>query len=303
MLKVTRLQVRSFNLDHLDLFWEIGPVPGPQNDTQPHDIYDYHFFVLRSEAAMGPYDQIGGPFRDTYHFRDTKVSLLHKWRQYFYKLRIVHVPTGEEIEFGPAASVEPEPDRIASAIIAEEDVLFREFVGRRCYLFPVRTFGPRCSCFDVTLQRVTRANHLPCFGTGWLGGYMSPVEIFVQFDPKAKQTQVSQMQEGQAVNTNARCSSFPPISPRDILIESENLRWRVVNVTPTQRLRAVVHQEMQLHEVPKGDVEYALPVNLDPSTITPSAERNFTNRQNVDSNEDYSDILAFHGYRPRGSLR
>jgi hypothetical protein len=60
---------------------------------------------------------------------------------------------------------------------------------------------------------------------------------------------------------------------------------------------------MQLHEVPKGDVEYALPVNLDPSKITPSAERNFTNRQNVDSNEDYSDILAFHGYRPRGALR
>jgi hypothetical protein len=303
LLTVTKLWVRSFDIDHLDVFWEIGTVKAPPSDTSPHEIFNYQFFVMRSEAAFGPYETIGGPLRDTYLFRDLRVSLLHKWRQYFYKLRIVDRTNGEEKEFGPTASLEAEPDLIAADIIRQEDMLFREFIGRRCWLFPARTFGPRCSCFDVTLNRVTRSNHLPCFGTGWLGGYLSPVEVWIQFDPNAKQTALPATGEVLPSNTSARCSSFPPMNPRDILIEAENRRWRVVSVMPTQRLRAVVHQEIQLHEIPRSDIEYALPLNLDPQLVAPASERNFRNAQNVEADVDSPDtILAFWGH-PRGSLR
>lgn len=301
MLYITRLTVRSFDLDHLDLFWEIGPVPGPPTDAEPHEIYDYDFFVLRSEAAMGPYNQIGGPFRDIYQFRDGSVSLLHKWRQYFYKVKAVHRRTKEEIEFGPAGSREPEPDLVAAEIIRQEDIYFRELAARRCWLYPVRTFGPRCSCYNATLQRKTRSGHLPCFGTGWLKGYMSPVEVFLQIDPSPKQVQLSPLQEGQANVTMARMSSFPPVSPRDILIETENKRWRVEKVTPTERLRAIVRQELTLVEIPKGDIEYALPVTVNP-LLPPASERNFTNPQNIEADADFQDILDFWG-KPRGSLR
>lgn len=302
MLNVTKLWTRSFNLDHLDVFWEIGAVRGPASDATPHEIFDYDFYVLRSEAAMGPYEQLGGPLRDRYHFRDIKVSMLHKWRQYFYKLKVVHRPTNESMEFGPAASTEAEPDLIAAAIIREEDLLFREFIGRRAWLFPVRTFGPRCSCYDTTLNRPTRSGHLPCFGTGWLGGYMSPVEIFIQFDPNPKQSLAQPLGEMQPSNAAARMSSFPPVSLRDIIIESENRRWRVVNVQQTQRLRAVVHQELQLHEVPRSDVEYSIPLNIDAQSVTPASERNFKNAQNLETDDPTRDILAF--WRPpRGVLR
>lgn len=297
MLNVTKFWVRSFNLDHLDLFWEIGTVQGPPSDLVPHEILNYDVYVLRSEAAMGPYEQIGGPLRDQYHFRDIRVSLLHKWRQYYYKLRVVDRTNNEEKEFGPAPSDDSPTDLIAAAIIHEEDVLFREFIGRRCWLFPVRTFGPRCSCFDTTLQRITRSNHLPCFGTGWFGGYMSPVEIFLQMDPNPKQSELRPTGELQPSDTHARMSSFPPVSPRDIIIESENRRWRVVNVVSTQRLRADVHQELQLHQVPKGDVEYALPLNIDTRQLSPASERNFRNSQNLESDADVEhEILAFWGH-------
>jgi hypothetical protein len=303
-LVVTKLWVRSFNMDHLDVFWEIGQVPAStKSDTTPHAIFDFEFFILRSEAAMGPYEQVGGPLQDLYHFRDVRVSLLHKWRQWFYKLKIVDKKTGDVEEIGPASSFEPEPDIIAAEIIRQEDMLFREFVGRRCWLFPVRTFGPRCTCYDPTLQRATRSGHLPCFGTGWLGGYMRPVEIFIQLDPTSKQSVIQPTGEMQPVNTTARMSSFPPVSPRDIIIESENRRWRVVNVGQTQRLRAVVHQELQLHEIPKSDVEYSIPLNVDERNVRPSAERNFTNAQNIEKHGDNSDILSFWGGKARGTIR
>lgn len=302
-LVVNKLWVRSFDMDHLDVFWEIGPLPGPASDTTPHEIFDYEFFVLRSQAAMGPYEVVSPALRDQYYFRDVKVSRLNKWRQWFYKLKIVNKKTGAEIEHGPSSDTEPEPDIIAAEIIRQEDMLFRKFVGRRCWLFPVRTFGPRCSCFDQTMQRVTRSGHLPCFGTGWLGGYMRPVEIFVQFDPSPKRVALQPTGEMQPSNANARMSSFPPVSPRDIIIESENRRWRVVNVGQTQRLRAVVHQEIELHEIPKSDVEYSIPLSVDAKTVVPSDEANFTNAQNTEKNGDHSDILSFWGNKPRGALR
>ena len=299
---VTKLWVRSFNMDHMDVFWEIGPVPAA-GDTAPHTIFDCEFTVLRSQAALGPYEVISQPLKDQYHFRDVKVSRLHKWRQWFYKLKIVNKKTGEEVEHGPCSDTEPEPDIIAAEIIRQEDMLFRKFVGRRCWLFPVRTFGPRCSCFDTTLQRVTRAAHLPCFGTGWLGGYMRPVEIFLQFDPNPKQVALQPTGEMQPSNSTARMSSFPPVSPRDIIIEAENRRWRVVNVSQTQRLRAAVHQELTLHEVPKTDVEYSIPLSVDAKLVTPSDEGNFTNAQNPEKNGDDSDILSFWQGKARGALR
>jgi len=298
-VEVTKINVRSFDLDHLDLFWEIGPVPS-SGDSQPHEIFDYQFHIFRSEAAMGPYEKIGGPFRDTYYFRDIQVSLLHKWREYFYKIQVEHIPSGETKDYGPATANEPEPDLIAAEVVRQEDMLFREFVGRKCYLFPVRTFGPRCSCFDPHMGRKTRSNHPPCFGTGWLGGYMSPIEVHVQIDPTAKQTDLSPLGERQPQNVLGRMISFPPVNPRDILVESENRRWRVVSVAGTQRLRAGVRQELQLHEIPRGDIEFELPVQVDLRTQTPSAERNFTNPQNVENNADYSDILTVFGH-PRGS--
>lgn len=302
MIEVTKLQVRSFNLDHLDLFWEIGTLAGPRVESEPHEIFDYDFYILRSESALGPFDQISNALRDVYWFRDIRVSLLHKYRQYFYKVKVVHRPTSESKEFGPASNLEPEPDLIASEVIRQEDMLFREFIGRKCWLYNPRSFGPRCTCFDIVTGRKQRSNHPPCFGTGWLGGYLSPIEAYVQIDPSPKTVIPTSLQEQQNNNTTARLTSFPPINPRAILIESENRRWRVVSVSQTQRLRSVLRQELQLHEIPRGDIEYDLPVQVDLATMQPAAERNFSNPQNTSSDEDLSDIFAVYGH-PRGSLR
>ena len=130
---------------------------------------------------------------------------------------------------------------------------------------------------------------------------MSPDQVFVQIDPFAKFAQGNSLQEVQPSDTLGRMISFPPVAPRDILVESENRRWRVLKVTPTQRLRATVRQELQIHEIPKGDIEYGLPVNVDAKSLQPSAERNFTNPQNLDD-KDFSDIFSVYGH-PRGALR
>jgi hypothetical protein len=294
MLQVTQLYARSFDLDHLDVFWEIADFNG--------NIRQYDFYVRRSESPAGPWETLAGPFKDQFLFRDVSPAIMHKWRQLYYQLVVVDTVTNERVEFGPTAQV-AEPDLIALEIMRQEDILFREHVGRRCWVFPVRTFGAKCVCFDRVSGRRTKANCLNCFDTGYLGGFLSPIECFVQLDPNGNSPSNTPYGEQQPNNTSARLISFPPLKPKDILIEAENRRWRVVTVNTTQRLRAVVHQEVVLHEVPRGDVEYKLPVNLaELQSLEIAAERNFTNPQHVDGDLD-KDLLAVYGYQPRGTAR
>lgn len=306
-VKITSLKVKSFDLDHLDLFWEISPVVGPRRDEDRHEIFDYEFYIWRAgDSPMGPYEEIAGPLRDQYMIRDMQVSLLHKWRQYYYKIRVVHVPTETEEIFGPASSEGGDKDLIAAEIIRQEDILFREYTGRKCWLFIARTFGPLCTCWDRVLQRRTRSGHALCFDTGFLGGFMSPIEVHVQIDPEGKNSQATALGEIQPGDTAARMISFPPVSPRDILVESENTRWKVISVSNTERLRFPVHQELRIHAIPRGDIEYNLPLRFQPNELkklTTSADRNFTNPQNLEQDGDYSDIYSAFGYSPRGALR
>jgi hypothetical protein len=298
MINVTKISVGNLDLDHLDIFWEIDKVPASSDDLSKHEIFNYDFYVLRSgDSAMGPFEQIAGPFRDQYMLRDVQVSLLHKWRQYFYKIKVVDRRTQASKEFGPQASSSAPIDLIGAEIIRQEDVLFREFIGRKCWLFKKRTFGPLCTCYDLTLQRRTRSGHALCFDTGFLGGYMAPIEVYIQIDPAGTNRQATSVGEIQPGDTSARMISFPPVSPGDILVESENHRWRVISMSPTERLRAAIRQELKLHEIPRGDIEYALPVNVDVQNLTPAAPRNFSNPQNLESNADYADILAAWDYR------
>ncbi len=294
MIQVTKLYARSFDLDHMDVFWEIENFTG--------NILQFEFQVLRSESSFGPWEPVSPVFQDQYYFRDPSPPSMHKWRQLFYLLRIRDKVKNETKDFGPT-SQSGEPDLIALEINRQEDVLLREFVGRRTWLFPVRTFGAYCICYDRALGRRTKSNCLNCYDTGFLGGYCSPIECFIQFDPSGDQAVPTSLKDKQDGQTSARLISFPQVKPKDILVEAENTRWKVVSMTPTMRLRSVVHQELVLREVDKGDIEYKLPINLDLKNLEISAERNFTNPQHVDGTKDLDNLLAVYGYQPRGTTR
>lgn len=261
MISVTKLQVRSYDLDHLDIFWEI---PGVDENLEAYD-----FFVLRSiDGAAGPYETLAGPFYNTFMFRDVDVHSFHKWRKYFYKIRIVHRSTQEQKEFGPEWH-RAEPDLIALEIQRRERLLFKELAGREVFLFPALTFGQRCSnCWDSgpkgnTIGRSTQQNCQSCFDTTWVGGFASPMLIDMQIDPSPETVQRTDVSEEQFVHTTARTSSFPPIKAKDMIVEAENKRWLVKSMTPTQKLRAVVRQELQMFELARDDIKFKTPVNYD----------------------------------------
>lgn len=291
---VTSFYARSFDLDHIDLFWEIDNFIG--------NIRQYVFTVYRSESTGGPWQKVSGPLEDQYVFRDVSPPTRSELRPLFYRLGVLDKTTQEETFYGPTAQ-DGEPDLIAMEINRQEDILFREFIGRRAWLFPVRTFGAYCVCYDRVSGRRTKSNCLNCYDVGFLGGFLTPVECFVQFDPSGNSPTPTPFGEMQPNQTSARLISFPQVKPKDILVEAENRRWRVEKINTTERLRAVVHQELLLGKISKGDVEYKLPVNIgDLKALQISAERNFVLRQHVDGDKE-ADLLALYRQGPRGTVR
>lgn len=280
MLNVRALKVRSLDVDFNELSWKI--------DDTNEDVLDYTFQVLRSESPAGPWDALTEPFSDKYLFYDRFNKPFHVYRSLFYVLRVTSKTTGDSKDFGPVQR-EADADLITRELRRHIALLLREFAGRRCWLLPVRTFGQRCTCWNKTLQKRTRSGCALCYDTGFVRGYMHPIEVFVQVDPSSnaaeQNTNIGALQQQ---NTTARVVDIGLIKPRDILIEPENRRWRVVQVNQTEHGRAPIHLELQLHQIPASDIEYTIQLQMEHALrdLWLAPARNFTNPQNLSSFED-----------------
>jgi hypothetical protein len=78
---------------------------------------------------------------------------------------------------------------------------------------------------------------------------------------------------------------------KDMLIEGENIRWRVKQVTPTEKGRAIVRQELVLRRYPQDDVKYKVPVNFDVLTeFSPARERSRPMTLAIPAHEQVDDL-------------
>jgi hypothetical protein len=292
MLEVCKFQVRSLDVSFLELSWQI------LNTSE--DVLDYTFQMLRSESEFGPWDILSPPFSDRYVYFDRTANVLNKQRNWYYRIHIVNKVTGEE-DYSDTVTHQAPSDLITLEVRRHMMILFHEFAGRRCWLLPRRTFGQRCkSCWNAALATSTRSRCIDCFDTGFARGYLAPIEVWAQIDPGGNQVlQRTNVGALQPLNTTARFAGPDGVKPTDMLIEAENKRWRVIFVNEMEHGRATIHHELQLHEIPKSDIEYAVPLPLEKELrdMHFSPSRNFTNPHNLANVADdaFEDIMALYG--------
>jgi hypothetical protein len=293
MLRVKDLKIFSLDLDYLDMTWEI--------ETTTEDVWDYRFTMERSESVSGPWDQISDEFTDKYLFRDVMLNQQNRHRFFYYRIKIRRV-SDSETKYSDVAAREPPADLVAQEVRRVEYVLFKEHIGRKCWVFPRRTFGQRCpDCYDTVTGHQVRDQCVTCFDTTFVRGFLDPIETWVQFDPTPLHTENLSIAKTQQENKTARVLDFPRLKPQDIIVEAENKRWSVERVTPTERLRAPLHQELVLHGIPLSNIEWKLPVRLDDlGTFQAGPSRDFTNPHSLEAAKeaDYlAAALAVYGYR------
>jgi len=290
MISIVSPKCRSLSTEQNYLFWQV-------TDTD-EDIYDYKFQILRSESEAGPFMPVSDYFEDQYQFVDVNIPKFNIFRQLHYKIAITHKHSGNTTE-SDAFSKDPEANLIVTEIRTHINLLMREFVGRRCWVLPIRTFGQRCSdCYNFTLKKKRKSGCSNCFDSTFTRGYLKPIESWVQIDPNNNDEQQSTVGTLQPQNSTARMGFYPQLKPGDLIVEPENIRWRCISVNSTQHNKAPIHQEVTLHQIPTSDIEYKVPLELTASLATMylSPSRNFTNPQTIESAGDAEipDILGIY---------
>lgn len=254
MIAPSALRVVSLDETNRVLLWDVV-------DSSADSYLDYEIIVERSESSEGPYTQVSPPFRAHYRFVDTSIPTGHRFRQLHYRLRLRNLKT-QEVDYSTSFTQEPEPDLVAIEIRRHLHYLYRE-KGRRAWLLPARTFGRRCTvCWDATLGQRTRSHCLQCFDSGFFGGYLYPIEIFIDIDPSGTNTQPSQVGVLQPNSTTARMGHYPGVKERDLIVEGENNRWVVSSMSQTEHMRAPLMQMLNLRQVFPRDTEMKIPLHL-----------------------------------------
>lgn len=262
------------------------------------DLQEYDAYVERSEAEYGPWVPLVGPLVDRYYVRDNNVPMLSVSRTLFYRLRYAHRRTGEETIIGPVSRAgQLSPD--ALEIIRSHEVVLREHIGTKFWLFPRKSFGQRCpQCWDRALGKVTDDQCPVCWATGFSGGYHYPVAFWGQIDPVERAEQLTQFTHLQPQYAGLRMGPTPGLAPGDLLVDHKNGRWRVNTVNNVTRLGVTVHQRPTLVRVQHGSLEQSVPLLIDTASEQLVPERVFTNAHVPGAaGTELSDILGAYGYR------
>lgn len=278
MVKFRSLRVRSFSLEYFDLNWEI--------ESTLEDTQDWAFYVQRSEAESGDWNDLAGPLFDQFFLRDNTVHTKSETRTWFYRIKAVHQIQGWEV-YSETSDVFGPQSLPAAEIIRNEHVLFREHAGIACWLFARRTFGQRCpSCWDPRLQKRTDEQCEVCWGTGFSGGYHRPVKFWGRLTKTDMTDDVHTDDKRQPVYGQLELNPSPTAKPHDLIIDAQNGRYVVTSISETSLLGVTVRQILKMTKVEKGAIADAVPLLVDTATEELRAPRNFTNPQNLDAARD-----------------
>lgn len=294
MLYVRNIRVYTLDRDALTVTWELG-------ETQ-EDLNLYTVSVWRSESAAGPYNRVSMEMiaADVYDLEDRGVNLYSKWREFFYRVRLTKVADQTFVDFGsqdynkvlngadPGGVVsEAPPDLEAMEAIRRFDLVLREYAGRRVLVLCERTWGQRCpNCWDYLKRRRTKSGCQTCFDVGVAGGYFQPTQA-AAMKPAAQQlAQLTPLFELQPNDQVMWFSSKPRLKPRDVVIDIDGRRWRVIAISRSEKGWALTRQVAQVRMISRDQVEYQIPISTkdwDVNSLTAGPMRQQIRATDIDS--------------------
>lgn len=245
------------------LQWGIEP-----EDT---DLTTIEIDVQRSESPSGPFKSLQtiDPLA-VFSWTDRTAPWKPKNMELYYRLVGRLRSTGEVVWDCYPFGFQGRLPLDALEMIRQHNILLRgvnghdPLTGIPTTVYKRRNFGARCrQCTDSVTGRVTISGCRVCGGTGFNGGYYSPIVVYMNFQPHARYLRVSTLGKEEDNETTAFLTNFPILYPGDMVVEPSEKHWRVTQIDVTERKRVVVHQLVRLRQLDHGDVEYETHRHID----------------------------------------
>jgi len=253
--------------------------------VNPTESGVYCFDVFRSGSTEGPWEQLVFGKADAYNHLDVlatqptpppfsqgDVNQLTLVRQIYYKVCAVP-PSGRDNKAEVISNVEPRLEGrfklLKRKILRDESQMLRKLNGVDVAVLKKRRWGVRCNkCFDKYTKEVVRANCTICWGTGFTGGYFTPVITLARRGVMSQSKQISQQGAVEVKVTHVTLLDAPKVESDDVLVFlQDNKRFIVKEVMPTELKTVNVHQKLVVSELARSSVEYR--IEVDPTRIPP----------------------------------
>jgi hypothetical protein len=226
--------------------------------TKPPE--NYKFDLYRSMSPNAAFTRIAEDI-DEYRFIDTGVNLLNLNLQYYYKVKVTDITTGEVSVSNIYRYDTVSPDQYAIAIESIESKYLDIIGNQKVYILKRILSGPKCSCYNPNRQDSSQPFCEHCFGTGILGGYYKPILAKIgNYNSNTFSHEYNVMEDADAQATEqVWIQSIPKIENDDLVVDG-NSRYIITSHTDTAKNKYLLRQICNISRLPKTNIAYKIPI-------------------------------------------
>ena len=117
-----------------------------------------------------------------------------------------------------------------------------------------------------------------------MGGYYAPKQAYAVRPPIQVASQLTSLFELEVTDCIMWISSSPRVKSRDLVIDADGKRWRVISIRRSEKLWSLTRQTVQLREISKDQVDYDIGISTwEVNQLTSSPLRQFIKANDIDS--------------------
>ena len=230
---------KTIDYDRHRIAWDARKSP-----YAPETVSNYNFKLLWSFDPVSDFSFIQSNSTDVvidgatgplYYVHDYPHPAHDKDR--WYKIRAINKTNPNDYLDTESLSIQNyKSDGIIKTIVYNEYLLNNIYIGEPSYLLKKKVDGSRCpECWNEFQQQRMKGNCNTCHGTGFYDGYYRPIEVQIAYDSNPKVAELDQTIEIHSTTIRGRCSCFPTIYTKDMIISKDgNDRYVVLKVDITK---------------------------------------------------------------------
>ncbi len=257
MVTIDQITVSSYDLTSLLVSWEFYET---WESLDPYVLSIYRGKTPQWSESEFELIASGIDAGSVTSYEDTTVSgyLTYKWNDFYYTVVPIKEVTGEVGEVPLPKRFEYAIDLQAKEILRRKNIALRSrYGGKPVQILKRKKSGSHCpACWNETLQRRTAERCITCYDTGWTGGYWSPITVQASIGAAPKRTLIELFGEWEPQDTFLRLGAYPIIAPQDVVVDEQNRRWRVIDISPLEKGQYILTQQCRLTRLNATDVIY-----------------------------------------------
>lgn len=238
-----------------------------------------HIKIERSGSPEGAFELVINNMINSFHYFDSfrsepapltgytrePLNFLSLSRQVYYRVTAYAPDETSAATTKEINNILPRRQALLKQKIQRDITIGFKFNGVPLAILKRMHWGTRCSaCFDLLTKKVTRSKCDVCFGTGFMGGYFSPIRISGRLGVKNIITDITPQGKADTNLVELTMLDYPLLEVDDVIAcIRTNERYLVKKVMRTELQTVPVHQKIILSEISRDASEYRLLINYD----------------------------------------